>query len=80
MIPQRRRRPTAWEVSFPGEPSEGDDDERDKEEEWELASEREQVQSSVLKGKRKTNSSRDDRVRCVFLFPPRSPWLTCSWN
>jgi hypothetical protein len=72
MTSQRPRRPTAWEVSFPGESS-GDENgdeaivpEPDKSEQEELA---------VLTGKRKTSSIVDDRVRFVPFSIPSLSWL-----
>ena len=71
MNPQRVRRPTAWEVSFPDEMREGDDD--DEKEGASEAAEREfqgmQDDMPVLTGKRKIYTNVDDRVRIVaFLF------------
>lgn len=64
MTSQRPRRPTAWEVSFPGESSEGENgDEEIVSEPDEL--EREQEELAVLNGKRKTCSIVDGRVRLV---------------
>ena len=73
MTSQRTRRPTAWEVSFPGETSEGENgDEETKSEKEELA---------VLNGKRKTFSNVDDRVRFVpFLYPFSSMVNARLWN
>ena len=69
MTSQRPRRPTAWEVSFPGESSEGENgDEEIFPEPYEL--EREQEELAVLNGKRKTCSIKDDRVRFVPFFIP----------
>jgi hypothetical protein len=62
MTSQRPRRPTAWEVSFPGESS--GDENRDEEIVPE-PDESEQEELAVLNGKRKTCSIVDDRVRFV---------------
>ncbi|KAI9510780.1 S-adenosyl-L-methionine-dependent methyltransferase [Russula earlei] len=59
MNPQRQRRPTAWEVSFPDESSEGDNDEQDKGAEQEH--ERREDDLPALNSKRKTYGNRDDR-------------------
>ena len=64
MSSQRPRRPTAWEVSFPDESSE------DENEDEEIVPEREQEQLDVLNGKRKTSSVVDDRVRFVLFSIP----------
>jgi hypothetical protein len=54
---QRPRRPTAWQVSFPGESSE--DEHKDE------VVELEPEELAVLNGKRKTCSIVDERVRFV---------------
>jgi hypothetical protein len=61
MNTQRPRRPTAWEVSFPGESSEDENGD----EEITPETESEQDELAVLNGKRKTSSNVDDRVRFV---------------
>jgi hypothetical protein len=61
MNSQRPRRPTAWEVSFPGESSEDENGD----EEITPETESEQDELAVLNGKRKTSSNVDDRVRFV---------------
>jgi hypothetical protein len=71
MAPQRPRRPTAWEVSFPGESSE---DEKGVEG-VEPEPEREQEELAVLSGKRKTCSNMDERVRCIFFSLLSLSWL-----
>jgi hypothetical protein len=63
MNPQRPRRPTAWQVSFPGDISDGGGDDGEKEEEgaeWDL-----EGLDDKLPGKRKppSNVDVDDRVR-----------------
>jgi hypothetical protein len=58
---QRPRRPTAWQVSFPGESSE--DEHEDKDVELEPGSQQEEL--AVLNGKRKICSIVDERVRFV---------------
>jgi len=58
MNPHRPRRPTAWEVSFPDEPSEDDDDEKEEE-----GAQREEL--PVRNSKRKTYGNIDDRVRYI---------------
>ena len=63
MNPQRARRPTAWQVSFPDEMSDdGGDDKAEEGAERDL--ERLDDDLPVLNGKRKTSSSAGDRVRC----------------
>lgn len=74
MSSQRPRRPTAWEVSFPGESSE---DENEHEEVVPEPDESEQGELAVLNGKRKTCSIVDDRVRLV---PSLSPLFLGSWE
>ena len=59
MSSQRPRRPTAWQVSFPGE-DENEDEKVEREPEIE-----QQEELAVLKGKRKTSSNMDERVRCI---------------
>lgn len=71
MASQRPRRPTAWEVSFPGESSEDEN----KYEGVESEPEMEHEELAVLNGKRKTRSNRDERVRCVFLSLPSHSWF-----
>jgi hypothetical protein len=77
MTSQRPRRPTAWEVSFPGESSE---DENGDEEIVPEPDESEQEELAVLNGKRKTCSIVDDRVRFVPLSIPSLSWFMCGWN
>lgn len=80
MNPQRARRPTAWQVSFPNEISDGvggddgGDDER-AEEGAERDLEALENDLPVLNGKRKTSSNVDDRVRSL---PPLSSLLPGS--
>ena len=74
MASRRSRRPTAWEVSFPGESSEDEN----KDEEVEPKSEREEEELVVLKSKRKTHSIVDERVRSLSLLS--LSWLICTWN
>ena len=75
MASQRSRRPTAWEVSFPGESSEDEN----KDEEVEPKPESEQGELAVLNtSKRKTSSIIDERVRGVSLLS--LSWLICIWN
>ncbi len=69
MSSQRTRRPTAWEVSFPGESSEDENGD----EEITPETESEQGELAVLNGKRKTSSNVDDRVRFV-------PFSVLSFN
>ena len=76
MASQRSRRPTAWEVSFPGESSEDES----KDEEVELEPERKEEEVAILNGKRKTSSIKDERVRCVSPYLLSFSWLTCAWN
>lgn len=77
MTSQRPRRPTAWEVSFPGESS---GDENGDEEIVPEPDESEQEELAVLNGKRKTCSTVDDRV-CFVPFSALSlSWLMCPWN
>ena len=73
MALRRSRRPTAWEVSFPGESSE--DENKD---EVEPKSEREEEELVVLKSKRKTHSIVDERVRSLSLLS--LSWLIYTWN
>lgn len=77
MTSQRPRRPTAWEVSFPGESSEG---ENGDEEIVPEPDENEQDESAVLNGKRKTRSIVDHRVRFVPFSIPSLSWFMCTWN
>jgi hypothetical protein len=74
MTSQRPRRPTAWEVSFPGESSE---DENEYEEIVPEPDESEQEELAVLNrdGKRKTRSIVDDRVRFVLFSIPSLSWF-----
>jgi hypothetical protein len=58
---QRPRRPTAWQVSFPGESSEDEHEDEGVEQEPGM----QQEELAVLNGKRKTCSIMDERVRCV---------------
>jgi hypothetical protein len=74
MASQRSRRPTAWEVSFPGESSEDEN----KDEELELVTERKEEEVAILNGKRKTSSIKDERVRCVPPYLLSFSWLTCA--
>ena len=76
MTSQRPRRPTAWEVSFPGESSEG---ENGDEEIIPEPDETEQEELAVLNGKRKTCSIVDDRVRFVLFSIPSPSWFMCAW-
>jgi len=70
MTSQRPRRPTAWEVSFPGESS---DDENGIEEIVPEHDESEQKELAIQNGKRKTCNVVDDRVRFIpFSIPPPS--------
>ncbi len=69
MSSQHTRRPTAWEVSFPGESSEDENGD----EEITPETESEQGELAVLNGKRKTSSNVDDRVRFV-------PFSVLSFN
>lgn len=72
MTSQRPRRPTAWEVSFPGESSE---DENEHEEVVPEPDESEQGELAVLNRKRKTCSIVDDRVRFVPFSTPSLSWF-----
>ena len=67
MSTQRPRRPTAWEVTFPDEVIDVDDDDKgDEGELLELKGVEDEDDDSdvpVLKGKRKTRGNVDDRVR-----------------
>jgi len=77
MSTQRPRRPTAWEVTFPDEVIEVDDDDKGDEGE-ELGLEGvEDDDMPVLMGKRKTRSNVDDRVRCVASSLLFYYWLIC---
>lgn len=83
MNPQRARRPTAWQVSFPDDMSNGsggsgdyggDDEKAEEGAERDLEGLDDQL--PVLNGKRKPPSNVDDRVRSLPpLFSPS--WLTC---
>ena len=73
MASRRSRRPTAWEVSFPGE-----SEDENKDEEIEPKSEREEEELVVLKSKRKTHSIVDERVRNLSLLS--LSWFICTWN
>ncbi len=77
MSTQRPRRPTAWEVTFPDEVIEVDDDDKgDEGEELELEGV-EDDDMPVLIGKRKTRSNVDNRVRCVAFSLLFHSWLIC---
>ena len=78
MNPQRARRPTAWQVSFPDDISDGGGggyggDDKKAEEGAELDLEGLDDKLPVLNGKRKPPSIVDDRVRSLpplsFLYP-----------
>jgi len=73
MNPQRARRPTAWQVSFPDDISDGGGDDEKAEEGAERDLEALDDKLPVLNGKRKTSSNVDDRVRSLpplsFLYP-----------
>lgn len=74
MTSQRPRRPTAWEVSFPGESSEDENGDE------EIGPESEQGELAVLNGKRKTRSIVDNRV-CFVPFSISSPsWFMFDCN
>jgi hypothetical protein len=77
MDPRRARRPTAWEVSFPDEVGEDDDDEKGEER---AEREIEEVQDDLpdLNGKRKTYTSVDDRVRRTASSLLSPSWLICT--
>jgi hypothetical protein len=77
MTSQRPRRPTAWDVSFPDESSEG---ENGDEEIVPEPDESEPEELAVLNGKRKTWSIVDDRVRFVPFSIPSLSWFTCALN
>ena len=76
MASQRSRRPTAWEVSFPGESSEDEN----KDEEVELEPDRKEEEVAILNVKRKTSSIMDERVRCDSPYLLSFSQLTCIWN
>jgi len=88
MSPQRARRPTAWQVSFPDEISDGGDGGGgDGDEKAEEGAERDfeglEDDLPVLSCKRKTSSSIDDRVRSLphfSLFLPGSHVMSLKCN
>ena len=74
MSPQRPRRPTAWQVSFPDEVSDSGGDDGGDDKKVEEGAERDlEDDLPVLNGKRKTSSNVNDRVRSLpplsFLLP-----------
>jgi hypothetical protein len=72
MSTQRPRRPTAWEVTFPHEDIDVDDDDKgDEGEDLELKGV-EDNDVPVLKDKRKKRRNVEDRVRCVSSLVLRS--------
>lgn len=75
MNPQRARRPTAWQVSFPDEISDGGDGDEKEEEGAERDLEGLEDNLPVLSCKRKRSSNIDDRVRSL---PPLSSLLPGS--
>ena len=65
---QRTRRPTAWEVSFPGELNEDEADEAEVESQVQEDVNRQEIESGqselcFLNGKRKSSGDIDNRVR-----------------
>jgi hypothetical protein len=77
MTSQRPRRPTAWEVSFPGESSEDENGDKEIVPEPDQG---EQEELAVLSGKRKTYTIVDDRVRFVLFSILSFSWFMFAWN